>query len=124
MVDGKPVASPSLYAHDTHPIRNTRGCLFYAWFVPAVVSSMNVANGAMAIAVLTVFTGPLSTDFGWTRLQIAVATSCGAGIGTLIAPFQGEPATSPGAITVRPLPAYDSVGPAARALVCPPNTYV
>jgi hypothetical protein len=51
---------------------------------------MNFANGATAIAVLTVFIVPLSTDFGWTRMQITAVASVGAVVGALIAPFAGR----------------------------------
>ena len=56
----------------------------------ATVSGMDFANGATAIAVLTVCIVPLSTDFGWTRTQIAAVTSVGAVVGALIAPFAGR----------------------------------
>ena len=36
--------------------------------------------------MLTVFIMPLSTDFGWTRMRIAVAIGFGAVIGTFTAP--------------------------------------
>jgi MFS transporter, OFA family, oxalate/formate antiporter len=71
-------------------MRDTSGRLYYGWFVLAAVSGMNFANGATAIAVLTVFIVPLSTDFGWTRTQIAAVTSVGAVVGALIAPFAGR----------------------------------
>jgi MFS transporter, OFA family, oxalate/formate antiporter len=71
-------------------MRDTSGRLYYGWFVLAAVSGMNFANGATAIAVLTVFILPLSTDFGWTRTQIAAVTSVGAVVGALIAPFAGR----------------------------------
>jgi len=64
--------------------------LYYGWFVLAAVSGMNFANGATAIAVLTVFILPLSADFGWTRTQISAVTSVGAVVGALIAPFAGR----------------------------------
>jgi hypothetical protein len=38
---------------------------------------MHFANGTTAMAVLTVFMVPLSTDCGWTRMQIAAVTSVG-----------------------------------------------
>jgi len=64
--------------------------LYYGWFVLAAVAGMNFANGATAIAVLTVFILPLTTDFGWTRTQISVVTSVGAILGALVAPFAGR----------------------------------
>jgi hypothetical protein len=70
--------------------RATSGRLYYGWVVLAAVAGMNFANGATAIAVLTVFVVPLSTDFGWTRTQISAVTSVGAVIGALIAPFAGR----------------------------------
>ena len=64
--------------------------LYYGWFVLAAVAGMNFANGATAIAVLTVFILPLTADFGWTRTQISAVTSVGAVLGALIAPFAGR----------------------------------
>ena len=71
-------------------MRDTSRRLYYGWFVLAAVSGMNFANGATAIAVLTVFILPLSADFGWTRTQISAVTSVGAVVGALIAPFAGR----------------------------------
>jgi MFS transporter, OFA family, oxalate/formate antiporter len=71
-------------------MRNTSGRLYYGWVVLAAVSGMNFANGATAIAVLTVFILPLTAEFGWTRTQISAVTSVGAVLGALIAPFAGR----------------------------------
>lgn len=64
--------------------------IYYGWFVLGGVSGINFANGATSIGVLTVFIIPLTTDFGWTRTQIAAATSIGAILGAVAAPFTGR----------------------------------
>lgn len=64
--------------------------LYYGWYVLAAVSGINFANSATAIGVLTVFIIPLTEEFGWTRTQISAATSVGALLGALVAPFAGR----------------------------------
>jgi MFS family permease len=64
--------------------------IYYGWYVLGAVAGINFANNATAIGVLTVFVLPLSQEFGWTRLQISAATSIGAVLGALAAPFVGR----------------------------------
>ncbi len=54
---------------------------YYGWYVLGAVSSINFANAATAIGMLTVFILPLTDEFGWTRTEISVATSVGAVLG-------------------------------------------
>ena len=84
---------------------------------------MNFANGATAIAVPTAFIVPLSTDFGWTRLQIAVVTSFGAIIGILIAPFTGRTfdVTQSYHSTFVPILQQSRAGTVLRGLTQPPK---
>ena len=63
---------------------------YYGWYVLAAVAGLNFANGATAIGVLTVFIIPLTEEFGWSRTQISLATSLGAVLGALMAPFAGR----------------------------------
>ncbi|GIX48166.1 MAG: MFS transporter [Candidatus Tectimicrobiota bacterium] len=64
--------------------------LYYGWLVLAALAGINFANGSTAIGVLTVFVLPLTQAFGWSRTQIALATSLGALSGALAAPLVGR----------------------------------
>ena len=71
-------------------MRHRRRRVYYGWYVLAAVAGINFANNATAIGVLTVFILPLSQEFGWTRMQLSAATSIGAVLGALAAPFTGR----------------------------------
>jgi MFS family permease len=82
-------------AHDIK--MRQRGKVYPGWHVLAGVSGINFANGATTIGVLTVFVLPFADDFGWTRTQIAGATSIGALLGAATAIFTGRLTDSIGA---------------------------
>lgn len=50
---------------------------------------MEFANAASAISILTLFVDPMTREFGWSRTQMAAATSLGALLGAALAPFTG-----------------------------------
>ena len=54
---------------------------YYGWIVLGAVSSINFANAATTIGMLTVFILPFTDEFGWTRTEISAATSIGAVLG-------------------------------------------
>ena len=54
------------------------------------ISGINFANAVTSIGVLTVFVLPLTQEFGWSRTQISAATSLGAVLGAVAAPFTGH----------------------------------
>ena len=64
--------------------------VYYGWWVVSAASGMSFANGATAISILTVFVVPMSLEFGWTRTEVAGATSLGAVLGAGLAPFTGR----------------------------------
>ena len=64
--------------------------VYYGWWVVAAASGMSFANAATAISILTVFVVPMSQEFGWTRTEVAGATSLGAVLGAGLAPFTGR----------------------------------
>ncbi len=64
--------------------------VYYGWWVVAAASGMSFANAATAISILTVFVVPMSQEFGWTRTEVAGATSLGAVLGAVLAPFTGR----------------------------------
>ena len=63
---------------------------YYGWWVLSAVSGINFANAATSIGVLTVFLIPMTEEFGWSRTQISAATSLGAALGAVAAPFAGR----------------------------------
>ncbi|MFQ6027025.1 MAG: MFS transporter [Dehalococcoidia bacterium] len=56
----------------------------------AAASGIEFANAASAIGILTIFVNPMSQEFGWSRTEIAGATSLGAVLGAGLAPFSGR----------------------------------
>ena len=64
--------------------------LYYGWVVLAAVAGINVANGATAIGVLTVFILPFTEEFHWSRTQISAVTSVGPIVGAMLAPTMGR----------------------------------
>ena len=82
-------------AHDIK--MRQRGKVYPGWHVLTGVSGINFANGATTIGVLTVFVLPFADEFGWTRTQIAGATSIGALLGAATAIFTGRLTDSIGA---------------------------
>lgn len=69
---------------------SSRKRFYYGWTVLGAVSGINFANSATSIGVLTIFILPLTSEFGWTRTEISVATSIGAVLGAILAPFAGR----------------------------------
>ncbi len=63
---------------------------YYGWWVAGAASSVQFANAATAIGILTVFVIPMSHEFGWNRTEVAGATSLGAVLGAALAPFSGR----------------------------------
>ncbi len=64
--------------------------MYYGWWVVGAASGIQFANAATAIGILTVFVIPMSHEFGWTRTEMAGATSLGAVLGAILAPFSGR----------------------------------
>ncbi len=64
--------------------------VYYGWFIVAAAGSMEFANAASAISILTIFVNPMAEEFNWSRTQIAGATSLGAILGASLAPFTGR----------------------------------
>ena len=64
--------------------------LYYGWIVATTAGAIGFANAASAISILTIFVVPMSDEFGWSRTAIAGATTVGAILGALLAPFIGR----------------------------------
>ena len=64
--------------------------LYYGWVVAGAAGSIQFANAATAISILTIFVVPMSEEFGWGRTEVAGATTAGAILGAALAPFIGR----------------------------------
>ena len=64
--------------------------MYYGWVVAGAAGSIQFANAATAISILTIFVVPMSEEFGWGRTQVAGATTAGAILGAALAPFIGR----------------------------------
>ena len=63
---------------------------YYGWVIVAAAGGMEFANAASAIGILSIFVVPMGDEFGWSRTEIAGATSVGAILGASLAPFIGR----------------------------------
>ncbi len=70
-------------------MRLGNGRIYYGWWVAGAASGIEFANAATAIGILSVFVIPMSQEFGWSRTEVAGATSLGALLGAGLAPFIG-----------------------------------
>lgn len=70
---------------------------FYGWIVLAVVCCAGLARQGPAVATLSIFVTPMTSDFGWSRAAISGAVSLGGILGALISPVIGPMADRQGA---------------------------
>lgn len=70
-------------------MRLRNGRIYYGWWVAGAASGIEFANAATAIGILSVFVIPMSQEFGWSRTEVAGATSLGSVLGAGLAPFIG-----------------------------------
>ncbi len=62
---------------------------FYGWVVLACLCLTGFARQGPAVATMSVFVVPMTTDFGWSRAAIAGAVSLGGVLAAVIAPPLG-----------------------------------
>ena len=62
---------------------------FYGWVVLGCVCLAGFARQGPAVAVLSVFVVPMTTEFGWSRTEIGGAVSLGGVLAALISPLIG-----------------------------------
>ena len=62
---------------------------FYGWVVVACAMCANFARQGSAVATLSIFAVPMSTEFGWSRTAFSGAVSLGGVLGALISPKVG-----------------------------------
>ena len=62
---------------------------FYGWVIVGCTMCSSVVRQAAAVATLSIFIVPMTSEFGWSRTGISGAVSLGAVLGALVAPFIG-----------------------------------
>ena len=62
---------------------------FYGWVVLGCLCLSGLARQGPAVATLSIFVVPMTTEFGWSRTAIAGAVSLGGVLAALIAPPLG-----------------------------------
>lgn len=62
---------------------------YYGWVILAVVCAAGFSRQGPAVATLSIFVEPMTSEFGWSRTEISLAVSMGGILGALVAPFIG-----------------------------------
>ena len=62
---------------------------FYGWVIVVCAMCANFARQGSAVATLSIFAVPMSTEFGWSRTAFSGAVSLGGVLGALISPKVG-----------------------------------
>lgn len=62
---------------------------YYGWIVLGVVCCVSIARVGPAVATLSVFIGPMTAEFGWSRTQISGAVSLGGILAAVTSPMLG-----------------------------------
>lgn len=62
---------------------------YYGWVILAAVAAASFSRQGPAVATLSIFIEPMTSDFGWSRTEISGAVSLGGILGAVAAPFLG-----------------------------------
>ena len=62
---------------------------FYGWVIVGCTMCSSVVRQTAAVATLSIFIVPMTSEFGWSRTGISGAVSLGALLGAFVAPFIG-----------------------------------
>lgn len=63
---------------------------YYGWVVLGVVCCASIARVGPAVATLSVFIGPMTAEFGWSRTEISGAVSLGGILAAITSPMLGS----------------------------------
>ena len=96
---------------------------FYGWVVLACICLAGFARQGPAVAVLSVFVVPMTTEFGWSKTAVGGAVSLGGILAAIISPIIGPVLDRRGARLVLCL-AVLSTGLATMALSLTPSLLV
>jgi MFS transporter, OFA family, oxalate/formate antiporter len=62
---------------------------YYGWVILACVCAAGFSRQGAAVATLSIFVAPMTSEFGWSRTAISAAVSVGGILGALVAPLLG-----------------------------------
>jgi sugar phosphate permease len=63
---------------------------YYGWVVLGVVCCVSLARVGPAVATLSVFVGPMTAEFGWSRTELSGAVSLGGILAAFTSPMLGS----------------------------------
>jgi sugar phosphate permease len=63
---------------------------FYGWVILGCVCCAGLSRQGGAVATLSVFIAPMTTEFGWSRTAISGAVSLGGVLAAILSPFIGR----------------------------------
>ena len=63
---------------------------YYGWVILGVVCCASIARIGPSVAVLSVFIGPMTAEFGWSRTEISGAVSFGGILAAITSPLLGS----------------------------------
>jgi sugar phosphate permease len=63
---------------------------YYGWIVLGVVCCVSLARVGPAVATLSVFVGPMTAEFGWSRTELSGAVSLGGILAAITSPMIGS----------------------------------
>ncbi len=63
---------------------------YYGWVILGVVCCASLARVGPAVATLSIFVGPMTTEFGWSRTALAGAVSLGGVLAAITSPMIGS----------------------------------
>jgi sugar phosphate permease len=63
---------------------------YYGWIILGVVCCVSLARVGPAVATLSVFVGPMTTEFGWSRTELSGAVSLGGILAAITSPMLGS----------------------------------
>lgn len=73
---------------------------YYGWVVLAAVCAASFSRQGPAVATLSIFIEPMTTEFGWSRTEISGAVSLGGILGAIASPLIGPFLDRNGARTI------------------------
>ena len=73
---------------------------YYGWIILAAVCAASFSRQGPAVATLSIFIEPMTTEFGWSRTEISGAVSLGGVLGAVAAPLIGPLLDRNGARTI------------------------
>jgi sugar phosphate permease len=63
---------------------------YYGWVILGVVCCVSLARVGPAVATLSVFVGPMTAEFGWSRTELSGAVSLGGILAAFTSPMLGS----------------------------------